>query len=272
MDGQLDLIYQKKQGATQMIHAFYQAPLKVQRPFYPQGHEICHTVALHTAGGIVGGDRMTQNLHLHPHSEVFFTTPAASKIYRSNGHTAHQEITLSLGDHAVLEWFPQESIVFNEADYQQKMQVSLGEGSVFLGWEITRFGRTARGEGFIQGKWRSHNQVWHKQNPLWIDRQGLTGSKETLASPHILAGYPIIGSFWALGLSLEKSLSPSLRPLLPPPNETGEFGLTTSQNYGILCRYRGSSITQVKKGFIALWHFLGQQYLHRTPLHPRIWQ
>ena len=52
--GNLNLIYAKRAGTTQLIHNRNQAPLKVQRPFYPEGPAVCHSVILHTAGGIVG--------------------------------------------------------------------------------------------------------------------------------------------------------------------------------------------------------------------------
>ncbi len=54
--GSLNLVYAQQQGKTQIIHSQMKAPLKVQRPFYPEG-AVCHSIVLHTAGGIVGGDR-----------------------------------------------------------------------------------------------------------------------------------------------------------------------------------------------------------------------
>jgi urease accessory protein len=83
--GKLNLVYAHRQNTTTLIHNQNQAPLKVQRPFYPEGQEVCHSVILHTAGGVVGGDRLSCNFHLQPNAQALITTAAASKIYRSNG-------------------------------------------------------------------------------------------------------------------------------------------------------------------------------------------
>lgn len=55
--GKLNLVYADRERKTQLIYNHQQAPLKVQRPFYPEGEKVCHSVILHTAGGVVGGDR-----------------------------------------------------------------------------------------------------------------------------------------------------------------------------------------------------------------------
>ena len=83
--GRLNLVYANRDGSTQIIHNQMQAPLKVQRPFYPEGKEICHSVILHTAGGVVGGDRLSSNFHLEPNAQALITSATASKIYRSTG-------------------------------------------------------------------------------------------------------------------------------------------------------------------------------------------
>lgn len=106
--GSLSLIYAQNQGKTQVIHTQAKAPLKVQRPFYPEGG-VCHSVVLHTAGGIVGGDRNSMFFHLQPQAQTLITTAAASKIYRSNGILARQEVQIKVDSHACLEWLPQET-------------------------------------------------------------------------------------------------------------------------------------------------------------------
>ncbi|MFP4412959.1 MAG: urease accessory protein UreD, partial [Coleofasciculus sp.] len=55
--GSLELVYADDQSKTRLVRDRITSPLKVQRPFYPEGQGVCHTVVLHTAGGIVGGDR-----------------------------------------------------------------------------------------------------------------------------------------------------------------------------------------------------------------------
>jgi urease accessory protein len=266
--GKLNLVYADRQGKTQLIYNHQQAPLKVQRPFYPEGEKVCHSVILHTAGGMVGGDRLSSNIHLQPQTQVLITTAAASKIYRSNGLQARQTIQMQVDAGACLEWLPQETILFNNAIYRQDLRVELATGASWLGWEITRFGRSARGEKFLQGEWRSHTEIWQQDVPLWIDRQWLRGNEETFHSPHGLAGKPIVGSLVWVGGAVSGEIVEKTRNLW---NGEGEPGVSRLQ-HGLLCRYRGSSTSEVRNWFIDVWQLLRVSFLNRGNCIPRVWQ
>ncbi|HAX79321.1 MAG TPA: urease accessory protein [Cyanobacteria bacterium UBA11372] len=267
--GSLDLTYARRRGVTQVVYHRAQAPLKVQRPFYPEGEEVCHSVILHTAGGMVGSDRLSLNFHLQPNAQALITTTAASKIYRSNGETAEVSMQMQVDAGAILEWLPQETIIFNGAIYRQDMRVELGLGSSWLGWEITRFGRSARGEKFLQGEWRSNTEIWQQGRPLWIDRQRLFASEETIDSPHSLGGYPIVASLTWVGQPVTPELVEKARNLWD--THRGGIGVTRLTE-GLLCRYRGNSTTEVRNWFIAVWHLLRQSFLARPAILPRVWQ
>ncbi|QLE47192.1 urease accessory protein UreD [Nostoc sp. C057] len=266
--GKLNLVYADRQGATQLIYNHQQAPLKVQRPFYPEGEKVCHSVILHTAGGMVGGDRLSSNIHLQPQAQALITTAAASKIYRSNGLQARQTIQMQVDAGACLEWLPQETILFNDAIYRQDLRVELATGASWLGWEITRFGRSARGEKFLQGEWRSHTEIWQQGVPLWIDRQWLRGNEDIFHSPHGLAGKPIVGSLVWVGGEVSGEIVEKTRSLW---NGEGEAGVSRLQ-HGLLCRYRGYSTSEVRNWFINVWQMLRVSFLNRGNCIPRVWQ
>ncbi len=266
--GKLNLVYADRLGTTALIHNSHQAPLKVQRPFYPEGQQVCHSVILHTAGGVVGGDRLSLDFHLQPNSRALITTAAASKIYRSNGNQARQSINIQVDSGACLEWFPQETIVFNGAIFRQDLRVELATKASYLGWEITRFGRSARGEKFVQGEWRNHTEIWQQGKPLWIDRQWLPGSEEVFHSPHGLAGQPITGNLVWVGGAVSPEIVEKARNLW---SGKGEAGVTRLEN-GFLCRYRGSSTSEVRNWFIDVWQLLRMSFLNRGNCIPRVWQ
>ncbi len=263
--------YVHQEGTTKLSQAIAQAPLKIQRAFYPEGPELCHSVILHTAGGIVGGDHLVQTIELEANSQVLLTTAAASKVYRSEGERSQQIISLTLGENSYLEWFPQETVIFNEAIYQQDLRVELARNALFCGWEITRLGRTARGEQFLAGEWRSRIEIWQAGRPLWIDRQGLQGSLAMINSPNGLNQKAIVATFIWLGHQVETEILTEARELAKSWVKEGEIGLTQTQNDGLLCRYRGNSTTEVKQYFEAIWGLLRQSYRDRSPVRPRVW-
>lgn len=266
--GSLCLEFATRQGATQLSHSQAKAPLKTQRPFYPEGSEVCHSVIMHTAGGIVGGDQLSVNICLKPNAQALITTAAASKVYRTNGREARQMIHIDVASGACLEWLPQETIVFNQAVYRQDMRVNLAPDASWLGWEITRFGRSARGERFIEGNWRSHTEVWQHDRPIWVDRQWLPGSEEVFTSPHGLANCPVVASFAWIGRSIEPEWVEKARSVWVG---NGEIGITRLMS-GLLCRYRGASTMEARQWLIEVWRLARSESLDRPICIPRVWQ
>lgn len=266
--GAVRLDYDKPDHKTRLYRSWHQAPIKVQRPFYPESEAICHTVLIHTAGGMVGGDRLTYDVSLAPGARAVVTTAAASKIYRTLAQPTEQNVTLNIAEGACLEWLPQETILFNQAQFKQTLRVNLGHGASWLGWDIYRLGRTARGEQFLEGQWRSHSEVWQAGVPLWVDRQRLHGSPNTVNHPHALGGCPVIGTLVWVGQPVEKSLVEQLRSRW---GGTGEMGVSRIQQ-GIVCRYRGSSTREVRAWFTQVWNDVRFYALGQTACLPRVWQ
>ena len=116
----------------------------MQRPFFPEGREVCHVYLLHPPGGIVGGDRLQVEARVGAGAHALLTTPAATKVYRSAGPAAAQEAELVVARDGVLEWLPQETIVYDGADVALATRARLERGARFLGLDLLCFGLPAR--------------------------------------------------------------------------------------------------------------------------------
>lgn len=250
--GSLQLVFGSQGSIPQLKHAYCQAPLKIQRTFVT-ATGLRQIMLLHTAGGMVAGDVLDYQVTLEPRSRVQLTTASAGKIYANKiGSPTRQQVVLRLGSGSHLEWHPRETIVFDQAQHQQSLRVELDPGAIWMGMELIRWGRTARGERFKSGSWRSETEVWRGSQPLWIDRQQLQGGSPLLDSPNGLASYPVMGSWVMVGQAISSQTLPLLRTLgsgLDPSQE--HWGLTQLE-MGILARYRGQSTQRARDWMTAL--------------------
>lgn len=269
--GHLSLEFACRGEKTILGRERVQAPLKVQRPFYPEGDAICHSVMLHTAGGIVGGDRLAVQVAVQPQAQALVTSAAATKVYRSNGFEAQNQVTLHVSAGGCLEWLPQETILFNGAQYRQQLKVTLEAGAIWLGWDLTRLGRSARGEQFDQGEWHAHTEVWQADRLIWVDPQWVAGGSEMMRSLHGLNDCPVIASFACVGVDFSKAALQALRSRLAAVVVPDQISLTRLQS-GLLCRYRGQSMSTARSSLIQLWQTLRTQHLGRSICIPRVWQ
>ena len=104
------------------------------------------TWLVNPSGGLVGGDHVSVEARLHAHTHVLLTSPSANRVYRSLSEPAVQEVRLSVGPDARLEWLPEVTIPFAGARFRQSIHVDLAPGATVVLWDAIASGRVARQE------------------------------------------------------------------------------------------------------------------------------
>ena len=258
------------------------APLKIQRGFH-RADGRCELPLLHTAGGLVGGDRLSITVQLEPGSRALLTSVAAQKVYGSIGRSrlrpegawALQDLAFELQEGADLEWLPQELVLYADGIYEQRTRVTLAPTAGWLGAELVRLGRTAAGENLGAGRWRSLLEI-RRRDPdgdRWelVDRLELGGS--ALVESHGLAGEPVFGSLvWA---APRKLVGPELAELLEAcrGDRAGLEGTMAcgALEQGLVARYRGPSSMAARSWFTRLWARIRATQGLAAPELPRVW-
>lgn len=267
--GRLDLGYVRRGDATILTRREHFGPLRVQKPFYPEGPAVCHTLLLHPPSGIAGGDELAISAMVDNNAHALLTTPGAGKWYRSAGPRGSQHILLDVGAGGALEWLPQENIIFNGARANMQTHVKLAAGASFIGWEVLCFGRRASGEKFDSGELRMSTRIECGGKPIWLERGMLDGGSPLLNSSAGLAGYSVSATLLAVGNNLGSALLAACRKLVPL-EEGASLGLTLLPDI-LVARYMGHSSEAARVWMVLLWRLLRPELLGLEAQIPRIW-
>jgi len=267
---QLDLRFDRQEGRTVLAARRHLGPLRVQKALYPEGPDPCHVVVLHPPAGIVGGDDLALNLQLQPGSQVCITTPGAAKWYRSAGPAARQCIDITLAQDCVLEWLPQETLIFDGSIAQLRTQVRLPDTARYLGWEVLCLGRRASGESFAHGRLDMETRIDAQGGPLWFERGRLAGADPMLSSPVGLAGRPVCATLLMAGVAPQASLLEACRAL--PLQEAAALAGLSWLPQLLVGRYLGHSAEAARAWLYALWQQLRPEFAGRAAQAPRIWK
>ncbi len=115
-------------------------------------------VLVNTAGGIACGDHFGVEIDARTGASITVATPAAEKVYRSDGSLAELSVSLSVAPGARLDWLPQESILFDNARLARRLNAAVAEDGRLTLLEAVVFGREARAEritnGYFEDQWR----------------------------------------------------------------------------------------------------------------------
>ena len=300
--GQARLRFERS-GIATSFQGRASAPLKVQRGF-GRADGRCELPLLHTAGGLVGGDRLSVGVSLAAGSRALITTVAAQKVYGSIGRSrrapqgdwALQELDFELAADADLEWLPQELVLYADGLYEQRARVNLAASASWLGAEVVRLGRSAAGESLGAGRWRSLLEIRRHSDDdgeadakgaaaataapqagldrgSWVLADRLELGQESLAADHGMGGQPVFGSLvWAAPTSLPAEVLKALLEHCRQDRQglVGEMACGALEP-GLVARYRGPSTTAARSWFTRLWYRIRAARGLAAPELPRVW-
>ena len=267
----LALGFERDGDSTRLMRREHTGPLRVQKPLYPEHPSTCHAIIIHPPGGVVGGDELRMQFDMGPGARALLSTPGAAKWYRANGHCSRQKIRIRVSTGAALEWLPQETIIFNEANVVFDNIIDLDADATFIGCEILCFGRTASGETFEQGNVQQSLMIRREGKPLWLEQGALAGGSRQMRSPLGLGGYTVCASLIAVGGASSATLLSAVREHCAAVDDgRGQFGATQMKSV-ITVRYLGDNSEVARSIMLAAWKILRPALLDRAAVIPRIW-
>lgn len=263
------LEFDRRGEHTRLLRMPHSGPLRVQRPFYPEGPGRAHAYLLHPPGALVGGDELQIDVLLAEGADALITTPSAGKVYRSPVQASAQRVSARLAPAARLEWLPHEAILYDGARCRLANCFVLEEGASLLVWDMIALGRAASEEDFLSGDLHNRLEIWRGAQPLLLENFRLQGGSPLLQAPCGLAGHRYLATA-AATLSLSGEALDALREQLAPVAPRGRWGLTQLEQLLVL-RYLGPCGREARALLEAFRRAVHPLLWDRPACHPRIW-
>src|SRR5262245_20521675 len=178
--GESRVAFDLRDGRTRLGDLYQRDPCRVLFP-EPEPGEPPQAVLLTTSGGVTDGDSLKMAIEIGPGASAVATTQAAEKIYRAakgGGHCAI-DVAVRVSEGAVLDWLPQETIVFEGARLKRRTVAEVEPGGSLLACEMVVLGRAASGERFTRGLLLDSWSVHRSGRLVWTDALRLEGETPT---------------------------------------------------------------------------------------------
>lgn len=198
-------------GRTRLADLRQEGALRLRLPRVAE-HAAPEAVLINTAGGVTGGDCFDLAIELAPGSELWVTSQACEKVYRSVGGDAVQTVSLRVGANAGAVWLPQPAILFEGSAYRRELNVEIEPGARLFALEASVLGRAAMGERVTRCRLAERWRIRRQNRLLWASEFALDDSR-ALNSSAAMDGARAFATFVVAGHDAELAL-PRLRQLV----------------------------------------------------------
>ncbi len=249
MEGRLKLEFASRDGVTEIVDRFQQAPLQVQKVLHPDSAlpGMAWVYVVSVAGGIVQGDRLQTEIVARDGAQVHLTTPAATKIYRSPVSPASHLLRIQAGSGTYVEYLPGPVIPFRGARFVEEVTLVAHPMATLVFGGILAPGRVAMGESHAYDLYSSRVTAEGEDGVLqFLDFMHLTPATIAPKRPGLLGRFDVVGVLHLLtGKVPAREFSDHLHSLL---QEQGEILAGSSElpfGRGVTVRILGGRVEPV---------------------------
>lgn len=210
--GQGRIVTQLREGSGRIGELFQEGCARIRLP--KTASTGLEAVLINTAGGLTGGDRLDWRAEATAGTRLVLTTPACERVYRSSGGDAEINTRLVLGKNAHIDWLPQETILFEHARLNRRLEIEMAEGATLTALEAVLLGRQAMGEAarsaLLHDVWRvtRHGRLIH------AEANRLSGTDRERDADSLLAGNMAFATILHVAENAQARLD-TIRALLP---------------------------------------------------------
>ena len=249
MEGRLKLEFASRDGVTEIVDRFQQAPLQVQRVLHPDsalpGMAWVYVVSI--AGGIVQGDRLQTEIVARDGAQVHLTTPAATKIYRSPARPASRLLKIWAGAGTYVEYLPGPVIPFRGARFVEEVTLVAHPMATLVFGGVLSPGRVAMGESHAYDLYSSRITAEGEDGVLeFLDFMHLTPAAISPKRPGLLGRFDVLGTLHLLTRKVPaRAFSDRLHGLLQEQGEILAGSSELPSGRGVSVRILGSKVEPV---------------------------
>ena len=267
-EGRVELRYRLRNSVSKLAHLYQRGCGRVRFPTVDHA-DYPEAVLINTAGGLTGGDLMSYQIALEAGAGLTISGQAAEKIYRSVGSTTTIEAEIRLAQGAILEWLPQETILFEKGRLRRMNSVHLETGSRLIALEATLFGRTAHGETLRSATLRDGWKIWRDGNLVWYDNFVLDGDIHTNSKRSAVLGGAV---GMATILIADDHADEYLEAAREAARECGVRAAVTSRDTVLIMRVLADSGYELRKSLARILTRMRTELTGHPVELPKVWE
>ena len=208
-------------GRTEIASLYQEGCATIRLPHTHS--DALQAVLMNTAGGLTGGDFIRWSAAAGAGTKLVLTTPACERIYRSIGGDAVVENRLAAEASAHVDWLPQETILFEDARLNRRLEVDLAEDATLTAVEAVLLGRQAMGEDARNARLRDVWRVRRNGRLIHAEATTLSADPRERMGTSLLAGALAFATVLHIAPDAERKLD-AVRALLPQTGGASVIG------------------------------------------------
>lgn len=244
----------RRNGRTEIDPKSWRIPYQWQGCHYQDNDDQPFLLTINSGGGFVEGDSAQLYATMDAGTRALITTTAASKFYKCpQGATSREEIHIDVGPDALLEYYPDEAILFAGSRVERRTRINLDATSRLFATDMIAAGRIhyGAGEAFKFSALESEFEVRIDGEVVALDRLIAQDEEETEALERLWGGASQMATVVAVGSELPAGIEKTLETELAGC-EVDAAGASRIGNV-IICRILGSEAWACHEAIYKCW-------------------
>ncbi|MBD2844528.1 urease accessory protein UreD [Paenibacillus sp. IB182496] len=257
---------------TALAERYHSAPLKIAKSF-PLRERQLGVIVMDVSPGMLAGDRYELEWVCEAGTHAYVTNQSYTKVHPSEpAHPAMLRQRYVLGPDAVCEAMMEPLMLYREAALDNRTEVRLAPGAVWMQSEVLCPGRALRGERFAYRRLDNRLRVQLGEELIFAQRQLIVPQEQRLGAPGAWGDATHAGMFYCMGDRVQPNHAGAVRQALgelPVRDRSLRWGVSPAYRHGLTVSVLGDSAWAVQEALHRAWSAARAALLELTPLQFR---